>query len=147
MDYTVTFSVQVTANSPEEAAAYALDDLRDETLGPWFAKASCSRGAVEVQVGGVDEDAPLLPDSSSSEHAAFEVVAEDVESVLRENILRITDSKGLSIEAMAEFLLPSLDAGRIEKAALDGGVELVDQAAAARAEILAQLTEAGHLKA
>lgn len=51
MDYTVTIEVQVTADSPQEAAQFALDDLRDETIGPWTAEVSCSRGNVSVSVG------------------------------------------------------------------------------------------------
>lgn len=56
MDFTVTFSVQVTASSPEEAGRFALSDLRDEDLGPWEAEASCSRGKVRIMVeSGCDE--------------------------------------------------------------------------------------------
>lgn len=36
-DYTVIFELSVTAKSPEEAAKFALDDLRDESIGPWNA--------------------------------------------------------------------------------------------------------------
>lgn len=33
--YTVRIELSITADSPEEAAELALQDLRDETLGPW----------------------------------------------------------------------------------------------------------------
>lgn len=56
MDFTVTFSVQVTANSPEEAGRYALSDLRDGELGPWEADVSCSRGKQRVMVEGADAE-------------------------------------------------------------------------------------------
>ena len=52
MDYTVTIEVQVSAESPQEAAEYALADLRDQDLGPWNAEVSCSRGKTSVTVQG-----------------------------------------------------------------------------------------------
>lgn len=52
MDFTVTFEVQVTAESVEEAGRFALGDLRDEALGPWEATVSCSRGKQTVNVDG-----------------------------------------------------------------------------------------------
>lgn len=33
--YTVQIEMEVAARSPEEAASFALDDLRDRELGPW----------------------------------------------------------------------------------------------------------------
>ncbi len=33
--YTVQIAMEVAARTPEEAAAFALDDLRDRELGPW----------------------------------------------------------------------------------------------------------------
>lgn len=51
MDYTVTFTVVVTADSPQQAAEFALRDLRDEEIGPWTADVSCSRGKKTVAVG------------------------------------------------------------------------------------------------
>lgn len=51
MDYTITIKVSVTADSHEEAAKFALDDLRDETIGPWNMEASCSRGKMTVAAG------------------------------------------------------------------------------------------------
>lgn len=44
MQFTVSIEVQVTADSVEEAAKFALNDLRDPGLGPWHADVSCSRG-------------------------------------------------------------------------------------------------------
>jgi hypothetical protein len=35
LDYTITIEISVTAESFEEAAAFALDDIRDRRLGPW----------------------------------------------------------------------------------------------------------------
>lgn len=50
-DYTVTVEVSVYATSPEMAAQYALDDLRDTSVGPWNMKTSCPDGEKTVQVG------------------------------------------------------------------------------------------------
>lgn len=50
-DYTVTVEVTVHATSPEMAAQYALDDLRDTSIGPWNMKTSCPDGEKTVQVG------------------------------------------------------------------------------------------------
>ncbi|GMG94738.1 hypothetical protein ACUXAV_004995 [Cupriavidus metallidurans] len=36
-DFNVTFTVSVTAGTPEEAARLALDDLRDRSLESWNA--------------------------------------------------------------------------------------------------------------
>lgn len=52
MDYTVTIQVSVTADSPEQAAQLAINDLRDESLGPWNADVTCSRGKTTVQSAG-----------------------------------------------------------------------------------------------
>ena len=49
MDYTVKFSVTVTADSPEEAGKFALDDLRDTTLSPWNADVQFLRDGVRVE--------------------------------------------------------------------------------------------------
>lgn len=59
MDFTVTIEVQVTADSVEEAAKFALQDLRDTSLGPWFADVSCSRGKqtnVRIEVDPEDQE-------------------------------------------------------------------------------------------
>lgn len=34
-DYIVTIEVSVTAPTPERAMQFALQDLRDRTIGPW----------------------------------------------------------------------------------------------------------------
>jgi hypothetical protein len=55
--YTVTIEVSVTADNPQEAAQYALDDLRDETLGPWEMGASNdSTGSYHVVEVGEPEE-------------------------------------------------------------------------------------------
>jgi hypothetical protein len=64
MDFTVQFEVQVTAESPEEAAQHALDDLRDQSLGPWNADVSCSRGKKTVSVGTLGDIGPA-PESAN----------------------------------------------------------------------------------
>jgi hypothetical protein len=52
-DYTVTVEVSITANTPEQAAAYALMDLRDRDLGPWnFDVRECATGTMsKVEAG------------------------------------------------------------------------------------------------
>ena len=49
-DHVVTFEVQVTADSPQQAAKFALDDLRDVTLGSWNARVVNGRDVHNVQV-------------------------------------------------------------------------------------------------
>ncbi len=58
MDYTVRVEVEVTADSPEEAAKYALDDLRDKTIGPVTMEVTCEHGKKTVSVGDPDGDEP-----------------------------------------------------------------------------------------
>ena len=50
MDYTVTIKVSVTASSPEEAAKFALNDLRDEERGPleWLKEGMRVEQTVEI---------------------------------------------------------------------------------------------------
>lgn len=150
MDFTVTFAIQVTADTPEQAAAYALADLRDESIGPWTAQVSCSRGKTEVVAGevgdGVEVASDAAPGAASPDHTAFEVTAEDVESVLRANIHLIANSNGVPIGAMAEALFASLDIDRVEKAALNAADDLEGQTAAAHDEITLCLIEGGQLK-
>jgi hypothetical protein len=50
-DYNVTIHLGVTASSPAEAAKYALNDLRDTTLGPWSFAVSGPRGEKIVVIG------------------------------------------------------------------------------------------------
>ena len=73
---------------------------------------------------------------------AFEITADDVETVLRNNSLKVANTKGMSFSAMAELLLcTEIDADRAEKAALYYD-SLDDQTTAALEEIHRQL----HLK-
>lgn len=34
-DYTVVIEVSITADDPQQAAKWAMEDLRDPSLGPW----------------------------------------------------------------------------------------------------------------
>ena len=77
---------------------------------------------------------------------AFEVTPEDVESVLHAYSLRVTDTQGKSFETMAGELIDEIDTGRVEKAALAGGVDLDDQTTAAHEEIKEILVELGVLE-
>lgn len=56
MDYTVTVEVSVTAESPEEAAKFALDDLQDPNIEAWSMEVSCSRGKQMVTVRNDRDD-------------------------------------------------------------------------------------------
>ena len=57
-DFKVSFEVSITAASAEEAVVFALDDLRDMSLGPWTANVADSSGALHEVVA-----APLLDDA------------------------------------------------------------------------------------
>lgn len=65
-DYSVSVDVDVTANSPEEAARLALDDLRDEALEAWTMDVKCIQsGAVtKVSVPGYSKNVLDQPDGS-----------------------------------------------------------------------------------
>ncbi len=76
-------------------------------------------------------------------HFAFQITEEDVESVLHDYSLRISNSRGASFAAMAAELLPDLDHARIERAALEGGCDLDAQTRSALGAIHQQLVEAG----
>jgi hypothetical protein len=57
-DYSVSVDVEVTAESPAEAARSALDDLRDETLEVWAMDVTCIQSGVvtKVSVPGCGKD-------------------------------------------------------------------------------------------
>lgn len=55
-DYTVAVEVQVTAESHEEAARFALDDLRDRSLQEWNMTVTNSSGSKVVTVPGNPEE-------------------------------------------------------------------------------------------
>jgi hypothetical protein len=58
MDYTITIKVDVTANSPEEAAQFALDDIRDKSIKQWNVDVEWTlEGTPITQTISVDESA------------------------------------------------------------------------------------------
>lgn len=50
MIFTVIFELAITAESPEEAAKFALDDLRDPSIRGWNATVKSEQGTVETSV-------------------------------------------------------------------------------------------------
>lgn len=57
MTYRVTIEVEVTAESFEAAVLYALNDLRDTSIGPWFADIqNMDTGEVLRDVGSNEAD-------------------------------------------------------------------------------------------
>lgn len=74
---------------------------------------------------------------------AFEVTESDIENVLFDHALRVTNTNGLSFEHMASDLILDLDHDNIEAAALGAGDDLGDQTSAALVEIKRQLVELG----
>lgn len=72
---------------------------------------------------------------------AFEISAQDIESVLLSYSLRVTDTQGQSFATMAEELIDEVDTSRIEKAALRAGNSLEEQTAGAYEEIRQILVE------
>lgn len=81
-----------------------------------------------------------------TEGTAFQVTEDDIENVLREYSLRVTDTQGKSFETMAAELLGKIDCARVEKAALDGATTLEAQAQIAFDEIKDILVELGVLE-
>ncbi|MCF5381991.1 hypothetical protein GIW05_00445 [Pseudomonas syringae] len=77
---------------------------------------------------------------------AFQVTEDDVESVLHSYTLRIANSRGMSIAALASEVFHEIDAKRVEKAALNSSGDLVEQANGALAEIKDILCEIGVLE-
>ncbi|MYM92646.1 hypothetical protein [Duganella vulcania] len=77
---------------------------------------------------------------------AFQVTEIDIENVLRDYSLRVTDTQGKSFEMMAAEVLDEIDSERVEKAALDSGCDLDEQTQGAHDEIHKILVEIGVLE-
>lgn len=77
---------------------------------------------------------------------AFQIISDDVETVLNNFHLRMLDSRGQSNEVLAVELLNEIDTSRVVKAALDSSTDLDEQTSAAHAEIKAILVEIGVLE-
>ena len=77
---------------------------------------------------------------------AFQISEEDIENVLHEYWARVSNSRGQSFEQMASELFNEIDHGRVEKAALDSGIDLDVQTNGALKEIKAILVEKGVLE-
>lgn len=77
---------------------------------------------------------------------AFQVTEDDVESVLHSYTLRIANSRGMSIAALAAEVFHEIDAERVENAALNASGDVVQQANDALAEIKDILCEMGVLE-
>lgn len=73
---------------------------------------------------------------------AFEITTDDVTAVLRANSLKVTNTNGMSFEAMGEMLFPRLNADAIAMAALNAD-DMDDQTSLAHTEIHRQLWEQG----
>lgn len=78
---------------------------------------------------------------------AFEISEDDIANVLRTHWARIGNSDGKSFEHMASDLFESIDHGKVEDAALEGGTEMDEQTDAAYEEIERQLVADGVLSA
>jgi len=77
---------------------------------------------------------------------AFQITEDDIENVLQDYSLRVTDTQGKSFETMATELIGEIDHARVEKAALDSGCDLDVQTTAAYDEIKKILVEIGVLE-
>lgn len=80
---------------------------------------------------------------------AFEVTAEDIETVLRDHQFRLETKHGEPFGVLAEQIFNELsdaDFAQIEKAALDSGTDLDEQTTGAHQEIALLLEREGWLK-
>jgi len=77
---------------------------------------------------------------------AFGISEEDLANVLRKHWARVANTNGLDFEAMADLNFRYLNDAAVEKAALDGGVEMDDQTEAAYEEIERQMVALGVLE-
>lgn len=77
---------------------------------------------------------------------AFQITSDDVENVLRDYSLRVTNTNGQSFEHMAEELIDELDHERIERAALAASTDFDEQTTAAYEAIKNNLVELGVLE-
>lgn len=79
----------------------------------------------------------------------FEVSDEDVWTVLEANALQVANSNGLSFSALAEVVhagLTEAERAAVEKAALNGGMDLESQTEAAHEKLREVLVLNGVLK-
>lgn len=72
---------------------------------------------------------------------AFGITETDIENVLRDYSMRVTDTKGLSFEAMAAELITEIDHDRVAAAALKAGCDMEEQTKGAYQEIRRILVE------
>lgn len=79
-------------------------------------------------------------------NVAFQLTADDVESVLHSYTARLINTQGLSIIDLSAELFAEIDHARIEKAALKASTDPDEQATAALAEIKTNLVELGVLE-
>lgn len=77
---------------------------------------------------------------------AFQVTEDDIENVLEQYSMRVTDTKGKSFETMAAELVSEIDHARVEKAALKAGCDLEEQTQGALHEIKKILVDRGVLE-
>ena len=77
---------------------------------------------------------------------AFGISEDDIENVLCDYSLRVTNTQGKSFKTMASELIGEIDHARVEKTALKGGCDMDAQTAAAHEEIKQCLVELGVLE-
>jgi hypothetical protein len=77
---------------------------------------------------------------------AFQITEKDVQNVLCNYSLRVTDTQGKSFATMASELIDEIDHDRTEKAALKSGCDLDEQTTGANDEIKKILVELGVLE-
>lgn len=78
--------------------------------------------------------------------AAFQITEEDIENVLQQYSMRVTDTQGKSFKTMAAELIGEIDHARVEEAALASGCDMNEQTQGAFVEIRKILVEIGVLE-
>jgi len=128
----------------EDDAALSLDEVR----GEWEHEVGESDENRNFQDWIAAKHPHLLPMLAAEvlPATAFQITEKDIENVLRDYSLRVTDTEGKSFETMSSELIGEIDHVRVQKAALSSGVTIEEQATGANDEIRKILIEIGVLE-
>ncbi|WP_432263378.1 hypothetical protein [Cupriavidus sp. TMH.W2] len=135
-DYEVLFPVSVTAANPEEAARFALDDIRDRKLESWNATVTHGDVTVTVNVDGdgaaariVEKPADLAEQSARASGGMLVQVHRD-QAVWERETLQVFVPADVPKHEVNDFVRQQIDANRYTEISppfiLDDSVDGVD---------------------